>query len=324
MGVTTFLPTLKARKLDKELTSLRYLSEAEYNSFSYAEPVGIHLIGPFISRSFKGDLQDEGVRKEVDMDELKQIVEASNGRMKIMTFAPEIKGHQKLIEFLLEKNITPSMGYSASSEKETYEAITSGCFRTTHLYNAMAPLYQRKLGLSSTSLIDDRVRVELIIDGLHIAPQMVNLACKVKNNENIIAISAATKAAMLPEGDYVIDNQEVTIKDNLCVLKNGKIAGSTFGLDSGWQNILKFTNNNYFLTENFFATDVFSHESLQVMSQLIAYFTSNPAIDLNLNDRGYLSPGLLADLVILNKKHEIEATVKAGKVVYLRNPEYLK
>ena len=323
-GVTSFLPTLKARKLDDELTGLRHISESELHNFPFAEPLGIHLVGPFISRTFKGDIRNDGVRSKVDMQELKQIVEASAGQMKIMTFAPEIQGYQELIDFLKENNIIPSMGYSGAVGDDVYEAIHRGCLRTTHLYNAMAPLHQRKPCLSSTSLVDDCISVELIVDGHHVVPQMVNLACKVKKPEKIIAISAATELAALGAGKYTFaDGTECHIENKLSVSGDGKITGSTLTLDEGWRNILLFTDEKYLDAKKVNDKDVFSSDNLHKMSKAISYFTSNPALNLNLFDRGYLAPGLLADLVVLNKKHEVEATIKNGKVVYLKNKKYL-
>ena len=305
-GVTTFVPTLQATSLERELELLESLSDIENGTeFSGAEPYGLHMIGPFISSAHKGANPSEGIRPEVDFEELDRILNVAGEMIKIMTFAPELKGAQKLIETILEYDIKPSMGHSAATAREVLAAIDAGAKRCTHLYNAMAPLHQRRIGLATTSLIDDRITAELIIDGYHIHPQMINLACRSKSSDNIIAVSGASQGSGLPDGEYTFGTQKVKIDNQHCILEDGTIAGSMVTHDKCWKNILEFT-------------DIKPIEAIK-------YFTSNPARDLDLMDRGHLHPGLRADIAILDENtNEVLVTVKGGEIIYACNKDLIK
>lgn len=300
-GVTSFMPTLRATTPEKELKILDSLKDT--TSLKAANAVGTHMVGPFISSAKRGANPIEGIR-EFDEGELKEIIATAGDSLKIMTFAPEIKGALRLIEILRENNITPSMGHSVAKAEQVIAAIDAGAERCTHLYNCMNPLHQRQIGLASTALVDDRITVELIFDGFHIHPQMIDLACRAKAKTQLIAVSAATHGTGLEDGKYTFGDREVSIKNQHHLLDDGTIAGSMITQEQAWKNVLEFT---HFKPHN-----------------AIPCFTSNPAENLKLNDRGYIQPGMNADLVVLNNNHEVEFTLVNGKIAYIRNPEIIK
>jgi len=302
-GVTTFVPTLQATTIDKELKVLESMRLSSQEILPGARQHGLHMIGPFISTVKRGANKLEGIRP-FDEGELKEIIQTAGNALKIMTFAPEIKGATRIIEILKENNIIPSMGHSAANAEDVYKAIEAGARRCTHLYNCMNPLHQRNIGLASTSLVDDKMTVELIFDGYHIHPQMIDLACRVKSREQVIAVSAATIGTGLKDGIYEFGGRKLTIENQHSFLEDGTIAGSMITQEQAWQNMLSFT---HFKPKN-----------------AIACFTSNPARNLGLLDRGILQPGLEADIVILDENHEVQLTLIGGKIAYIRNPEIIK
>ena len=300
-GVTTFMPTLRATTIDKELKILDALKD--FTSTNGAGTAGIHMVGPFISSAKRGANPIEGIRP-FDEGELKEIIQAAGKSIKIMTFAPEIQGAGRLIEILLENGITPSMGHSVATAEHVLKAIDAGAERCTHLYNCMNPLHQRQIGLASTALVDDRITVELIFDGYHIHPQMIDLACRAKSKHQLVAVSAGTMGTGLADGQYNIGERQISIENQHHLLEDGTIAGSMLTQEEAWKNVLDFT---HFKPHN-----------------AISCFTSNPAQNMNLNDRGYLQPGMNADIVVLNKDHEVQFTLVNGKIAYIRNPEIIK
>jgi N-acetylglucosamine-6-phosphate deacetylase len=304
-GVTTFLPSMHATSTEKELKILDQLKNAKDNSNNYkgSRIAGIHMVGPFISSAKRGTNPAEGIRP-FDEGELNEIIAAGGHALKIMTFAPEVKGAIRLIEILRENNITPSMGNSIATAEHVIKAIDAGAQRCTHLYNCMNPLHQRQIGLASTSLVDDRITVELIFDGFHIHPQMIDLACRVKSKGQIIAVSAGTIGTGLKDGEYTFSGRKITIENQHCRLADGTIAGSMITQEQAWRNVLDFT---HYKPQN-----------------AISCFTSNPARDLGFQDRGFLQPGLNADIVLLNENHEVELTLVNGEIAYIKNPEIIK
>ena len=300
-GVTSFVPTLRAAKQDVQLQVLNDLKDISTKEGS--QVAGIHMVGPFISTAKRGSNPTEGIRP-FDEKELMDIIQAAGGNLKIMTFAPEIKGATRLVEILCENKIIPSMGHSIATANHVHEAIAAGARRCTHLYNGMNPLHQRQIGLASTALIDDRISVEIIFDGFHIHPQMIDLACRAKSGDQVIAVSAATIGTGLTDGEYEFNDTKITIEDQHCRLEDGTISGSMITQEISWKNVLKFT---HYKPQN-----------------AISCFTSNPAINLGLKDRGLLQPGKNADIVVLNEKHEVVLTLVKGEVAYVKNPEIIK
>ncbi len=300
-GVTSFMPTLRAAPLENQLKVLDKLKGI--NHVSGSQVIGMHMISPYISVAKRGTNPENGIR-HFDEGELKEILQTAGKSLKIMTFAPEVKGATRLVEILCEHGVKPSMGHSVATAAQVYEAIDAGARRCTHLYNGMNPLHQRQIGLASTALVDDRIVVELIFDGFHIHPQMIDLACRVKSKNQIIAVSAATIGTGLRDGEYDFDNTRIKIQDQHCYLADGTIAGSMITQEMAWKNVLEFT-----------------HKKIQ---SVISYFTANPANDLNLNDRGLLQPGKNADIVVLNSQHEVMLTLVKGEIAYIKNPEIIK
>ena len=301
-GVTTFVPTLPAMAKEEQFEAIKDIVTALEKGTTGAQAYGFNMIGPFISKNKRGANPLEGVR-QVDLDELDKIIELSRGHLKVMTFAPELAQSKQLINKLLENDIIPSMGHSIANADQVLESINAGARRCTHLFNGMAPIHQRKVGLASTVLVDNRIITELIFDGFHIDPQMIDLACRAKGHKNIIAVSAATQGAGLPDGVYNFQGTEVEIKNQRCHLDEETIAGSMLTQEQSWKNILEYTNLQ--------DTDA------------IRCFTSNPAKDLKLKDRGYLHPGQNADLVVMSSDHQVLLTVRQGEIAYAQKQEYV-
>ena len=213
-----------------------------------------------------------------------------------MTFAPELTGADKLIELLLSRNVIASMGHSLAGEKETLRAIDAGANHCTHLFNGMNPLHQRQVGLPGIVLTDDRVTVELIIDGRHVHSRMVDLACRCKTLRQIIGISDGTMASGMPDGAYHIGPSEIVVKDGFSQTSAGKLAGTTTMLDAGWHSLMSC-----------------GHLSETKAAQAV---TRNPAEHFSLFDRGQLLPGLRADLAVFERStNRPLMTVRRGEII---------
>ena len=214
-----------------------------------------------------------------------------------MTFAPELDGAEKLVELLVERGVAPSMGHSNADGGQTLRAIDAGACRCTHLFNGMAPLHQRQIGLAATALTDNRVTVELIIDGRHVDPRMVDLACRCKPPHMINGISDGTMAAGMPNGIYRIGPAEIRVEDGYSRNADGMLAGTTTMLDAGWHSLM-------------------SSGHLQE-TQAARAVTLNPAASFGFEDRGVLLPGRRADLAIFEcGTNRVLATVRRGEIIH--------
>ena len=295
-GVTGFLATVVSAPPKLMIANLAKLAEMMRRDMPGAEALGINIEGPFINPAKHG-AQPLEFLSQVDLGFARELIDAGDGLVRAMTFAPELDGAEKLVELLAERNVAPSMGHSNADDEQTLRAIDAGACRCTHLFNGMAPLHQRQIGLAAVALTDDRVTVELIIDGRHVDPRMVNLACRCKPPQMLNGISDGTMAAGMPNGVYRIGPAEIRVEDGYSRNADGMLAGTTTMLDTGWHSLM-------------------SSGHLQE-TQAARAVTLNPAASFGFDDRGVLLPGRRADLAVFEcGTNRVLMTVRRGEVIH--------
>jgi N-acetylglucosamine-6-phosphate deacetylase len=295
-GVTTFVPTVVTSEYDTMLKNLSALADMMDHPLPGATVAGIHIEGPFINRKKCGSQLSEDIR-DVDTGFARELLNAAKGKVRKMTFAPELKNSELLVELLCEENVRPSMGHSIAGEEDALRAVDAGARYCTHLFNGMPPLHQRNVTLTAVALTDERVTVELIIDGRHLHPRMVDLACRCKPADKVVGISDATMAAGMPDGHYHIGPSAIEVHDGFSQTANGTLAGTTTLLDTGWHSLMSYSH----MPETAAASCV----------------TLNAALMLGLEDRGVLLPQKRADIAFFERgSNRPLMTVRGGEVVY--------
>ena len=295
-GVTGFFPTVVADKKQDMLDNLAALAQAMRRELPGADAVAINIEGPFINPERAGS-QPLEVLSPIDLGFARELIAAGEGLVKIMTLAPELPDSEKLIELLKSSGVVASMGHSLADGEQTLRAIDAGSTHCTHLFNGMEPLHQRQIGLAAIALTDDRVTVELIIDGLHVHPRMVDLACRCKPGRRLIGISDCTMASGMPDGNYRIGPSEIRVVGGFSQNPEGKLAGTTTMLDSGWHSLMSC-----------------GHLSETKAAEAVSV---NPARHFDLEDRGILLPGKRADLSIFELgSNRPLMTVRRGELIY--------
>ena len=277
-GVTSFVPTIVAAEPDVMIKNLADLAAIMATPCSGAEAVGFHIEGPFINPRRLGS---QVYSCPIDLGFMREMLAAGNGLVKRMTFAPELPGALDLIEVLVTSGVNPSMGHSEADERETLKAIDAGARCCTHLFNAMASLKQREISLISVALTDNRVATELIIDGRHIHPRMIDLTCRCKPLDKVIAISNATMAAGQPNGKYHIGGTNIRVENGFSQTLDGVLAGTTTLLDTGWHSFMSYAGTS-------------EMDAARTV-------TVNPARSLALFDRGELAPRMQADIAVFDR-----------------------
>ncbi len=295
-GVTGFMATVVSAEPRIMIDNLARLAVAMRRDMPGADAIGINIEGPFISPAKHG-AQPPEVLSKVDLGFARELIDAGSGLVRAMTFAPELEGAEKLIEVLVSRGVAPSMGHSTADGAQTLRAIDAGACRCTHLFNGMDPLHQRQIGLAAVALTDDRVTVELIIDGRHVDPRMVDLACRCKPPQMINGISDGTMAAGMPDGRYRIGPAEIRVEDGFSRNAGGMLAGTTTMLDAGWHSLM-------------------SSGHLQE-TQAARAVTLNPAASFGFEDRGVLLPGRRADLAVFEcGSNRVLMTVRRGEIIH--------
>ncbi len=297
-GTTAWMPTTIAARHHELLKAVTDTLAAEDNPDPAAEILGIHLEGPYINLKFKGAQPEEGIR-DPNFDECRELLEAGQGRVKIMTLAPELPGSLELIRFLKSNGVAPSLGHSDADYDTALAGIAAGATRATHLFNAMSGLHHRKPGLAAACLNEPGITAEIILDGVHVNPQMARLAIRAKGRDSICLITDAAAAQGCPDGIYTLgEYHQIQVHGNLCTLMDGTtIAGSVLTMNRAVMNALGFDAMNL----------VDAAYSAALM----------PAKFCGVADRkGSLEAGKDADVAILNADFTVHATVKAGGIAY--------
>ena len=297
-GTAHYLPTTVTASIDATLRALDSLASACERAAQQgeAQPIGIHLEGPFLSHAKRGvhpaaDLQPPSIEL---FDRFQQ---AARGHINLLTIAPEVDGALDLIRHAASHGIRVSLGHSNAKATEMLAAIAAGASSATHTFNAMRALDHREAGILGTVLDDERLYAELICDGIHVAPPLVRLWLKAKGVDRAILVTDAMSATGMPDGAYALAGLPVTVADRKAVLTDAPatLAGSILTMDAAVANCRQFTGCS--LAD---ATRLASH---------------NPAAMLGRAELTRLSPGSPANLNRSDAAGKLVATYLRGELV---------
>ncbi|PLV56922.1 N-acetylglucosamine-6-phosphate deacetylase [Thermotoga sp. SG1] len=288
-GVTTFLATTVSTSLEKMKEILEKAKDYIFKN-PKTSLFGVHIEGPYIAKEKKGAHSERYIRPP-SKEELKKI----DFPAKMLTFAPEIRGSEILLE-LLRRGITLSAGHSNATFEEFMKFYREGVKRITHFPNALRILHHREIGITGAGLLLDDVKVELICDGVHLSKEMVKLVYRIKGASGIILITDSISAAGLKEGTTTLGDLVVKVKEGVPRLEDGTLAGSTLFFSNAVKNFQRFTG-----------------ASLKELAIVSSY---NSCLELGLADRGRIKEGMKADLVLLDEDLNVVMTVKNGGTVF--------
>ncbi|MBI5142335.1 MAG: amidohydrolase family protein [Nitrospirae bacterium] len=188
-GTGTILPTLYPAPLADMRRSMAACAEAMRNPVpDGAEIIGMNIEGPFLNTKLAGAL-DPACFLTPSAESLARLLDGFEDLVKIITIAPERSGALAVIERCAELGIRASMGHSGATLAEAAEGKRAGASGITHLFNAMRGIHHREPGLAGFGLTDPDVYVEIIADGVHVSPWMLDLVFRLKPPDRIIAVS---------------------------------------------------------------------------------------------------------------------------------------
>lgn len=299
-GVTSYFPTTITASVDVTLAALERLADAieqaEQGGGKFsgrARPLGIHIEGPFISHKRPGVHPPKDLLPPT-LEMFDRFWQAARGHIKVMTIAPELEGAQEVITEAARRGVCVSMGHSDADTKAALSGIAAGARHATHTFNAMRPLDHREPGILGEALADRRLTAEIIVDGVHVDPLVVELFLRAKGPDASVLVTDATAATGMPDGRYHLGSLEVDVADGKC-MSNGKLAGSVLTLDQAVRNVMKFAKWD--------------------LQQAVRLATINPARAAGLPaNMGAIHPGSAADMVALGANGEVRKTIVQGRV----------
>ncbi len=253
-GVAHYLPTTVTASIDSTLRALDSLAMAieAPRQPGQAQPVGIHLEGPFLSHRKRGVHQLHQLQAP-SVSLFDRFQQAARGHVALLTLAPELQGGEdhasavELIRHASSHQVRVSVGHSNATAGETLAGVEAGATSATHTFNAMRALDHREPGILGTVLDDDRLYSELICDGIHVDPAMVRLWLRAKSAARAILVSDAMSATGMPDGAYTLAGQAVSVTQGKALLSAAlaagteTLAGSVLTLDRAVANLRAFT-----------------------------------------------------------------------------------
>ncbi|MFO7683038.1 MAG: N-acetylglucosamine-6-phosphate deacetylase [Chloroflexota bacterium] len=294
-GVTAFLPTIITAPRSQSEKAQEVLLNGRPADFQGAEPLGLHLEGPFLNPQKKGAHNPAYLRLP-DPDWTANW--APETAVSLVTLAPELPDALALVAELASRGIVVSAGHSMASYAEAQAGFASGVRYGTHLYNAMPPLGHREPGLMGALLDNPHSVAGVIPDGIHAHPAMVRLAWQMKGPHGLNVVTDAMAALGMPPGVYRLNDFDVTVTETEARLTDGTLAGSVLDMETAVRNLMQFTGCT--------------------LSEATATVTTTPARLLRLPDRGQIAPGFIADAVLLDQNLTVDLTLTCGSITYRR------
>ena len=238
-GVSAFLPTLVSPSWAIVDRARAVLAAGPPPGFDGALPLGWHVEGPFLNPSRAG-AHDPAALRTPSKPPVADWSPSTEIRM--VTVAPELPGALEVVQALRANGVVVSAGHSAATWDEARAGFDAGITSVTHLFNAMAPLGHRDPGLPGAALVDERVTIGLIGDGLHVHPGMVGLVRRVAGPERLAVVSDAIAALGAPSGRHRLAGRDLEVEAGAARLADGVLAGGLAGLDECVGNLAKFAS----------------------------------------------------------------------------------
>lgn len=262
-----------------------------------ARILGIHSEGPYLNRTGENGVQTKP--PTVDMKDVKQLYEDCDGFLKLMAIAPEIEGSQQVIDYLRDKGVILSFAHSNCNYEEAMQAFRYGLSVSTHTANVMSGIHHRNMGGLGACLLDPRIHCEVICDGMHISPVMLELMFRVKDLDHWMMVSDSSQMAGAPVGTYeFMKDFEITVdQQGFCKSDTGRLMGSS-------KSVL-------------YGVSVLTNQVNLPLEKVLRMASLNAAQFYGFGDRkGSIMEGKDADIVVIDDAFEVIASYVEGNKVF--------
>ena len=296
-GTTSILPTITSAPFLDMAEATKVIFEAKKTNRSLANIIGVHLEGPYLSKEQSGAQHIDYITSP-KKEQYEPLLKRYGDFIKKWTYAPENDKDYLFTKALKNNGTIASIGHSNAKYSDCLEAIKNGASMVTHLYSCCSTISReqgfRKLGVIESAYLMDELSVEIIADNKHIPPELLKLILKNKDHNKIVLVS---------------DSLEIAGSN----IKQGEMSGTKFIVEDG---VCKLLDRSAFAgsiaTDELLVKNVY--EAGASITDAIKMMSYNPAKLLNLN-KGEISKGKDADLVVFDEKFVIKQVIVNGKVI---------
>lgn len=290
-GVVAYRPTFITAPVDATLAALDVV--AHLPGDAAPELLGVHLEGPFLSPRWPG-AHDPADLRPVQPALAERLLAA--GPVTEMTLAPELDGGLELVRRLVQHGVLVSLGHTDADAATAHAAFDRGARAVTHLHNAQRRWSARDPGVAGAGLVRDDVVVQLIADGVHLAPETVLGTFRAAAGR-VSLVTDAIEATGLPPGDYRLGSRDVVVTERDVRRPDGRLAGTVLRMDAAVRHAVAF--------------GVPMVDALLAASAVPAGLAGRP-------DLGALREGAAANLVVLDDDLRVRRTLVRGREAYRR------
>lgn len=297
-GTTTIFPTVSAAPIDVMENATRNIKDAILSKKSKANIMGAHLEGPYLSAKQCG-AQSPDFIKNPDKSEYVPFIEKYGDYVARWSYAPENDAGGEFCKFITSNDIIASAGHTDAIYDDMKIAKENGCSLITHLYSCTSTITRdhgfRRLGVIETAFLDNDMYVEIIADGKHLPPELIQLILKIKGTDKVALITDSLSLAGTMAKEGIMGATEYMIEDGVCKLNDkSAFAGSIATCD----RLIRVIVNDVGAS----------------LTNAVKMITAVPAKIMNLN-KGELLSGKDADIVIFDNDINIENVFVMGDKV---------
>lgn len=303
-GSTTVFPTTTTgspEQIDRMLDACEEVRR-NWTLADGARLPGVHLYGPYFAEEKVGCHSVEG-RRDPGPEEYERYFKRR--LVKIATCAAELPGAEAFYRAARRNRCLVTCGHSNSTWTEMARAFKAGMRHVDHFWCAMSSVrsVRDRFGTPMQGSMEQFVlamaemSTEVIADGEHLSPELLEFAYRMKGVERLCLVTDASRAMGMPPGRYRFGPQE----DGPWFESNGKVgfvskdslASTVVGLDAMVRNMKAMTS--------------------APLHDVVRMASLTPAERSGIADSvGSLEAGKLADVLVLDKLLRVKQVFVSG------------
>ena len=296
-GTTSVCPTISAAPIDDMRRSVANVKSAMNDSRVKANIIGTHLEGPYLSLAQTGAQAGACITFPIKNDYI-SIVKEYPGVVARWTYAPEHDEGGEFARYMKESGIVTSAGHTNATYDDMKVAYDEGCRLVTHLYSCTSTVTRkqgfRSLGVIESTFLEDGIVAEIIADGKHLPPELIRMIYKIKGTDGIVAVTDSLSLAGTDVKTGRMSSTDFIIEDGVCKLLDRRaFAGSIATADV----LLR----------------VLTKEACIPLTEAVRLITVNPARVMGLSDKGDLTVGKDADIVVFDSDVNVKSVFVCGE-----------
>lgn len=293
-GTTSIVHASITTPKDNLLNAIKIAKKVQDNpQKNEARLLGVNIEGNYLNPLKKGAHKEE-LLQPLTKEEVDSLI--AEGNIRMISHAIELSTPETT-EYMVSKGVIPSVAHTVATGEVVDEHLTKGLKGVTHTFNAMPTFSHREDSIINRALTEDKLFTEVIVDGIHVHPDVIKLLYKIKPLDKILIITDSAPAKGMPDGDYMFGELPIYKIGNTIKTKiDNALAGSIANMHLCFKNFIQFTEC-----------------TLKEASMMTS---TNQAKYLGIDNLGELKEGYLADILILDRDLEIVETIVNGELLF--------